>query len=63
MSSGPALGRFLFDNVSKVWKSAPPPSHAAKHVRIELDRGSYSGTGVKKTTENGSENCGYVVFP
>ena len=31
-----------------MWRSAPPPSHAAKHVRIELDRGSYSGTGVKK---------------
>ena len=48
MSSGLALEYFLFDNVSRVWRSAPPPSHAAKHVRIELDRGSYSGTGVKK---------------
>jgi hypothetical protein len=48
MSLGPALVHFLFDNVSRVWRSASPPSHAAKHVQIELDRGSYAGTGVKK---------------
>ena len=32
VSLGPALGHYIFDNVSKVWKSSPPPSHAAKRV-------------------------------
>ena len=47
-SAGPALGHYLFDNVREVWKSAPPPSHAAKRVCVEIDRGSYTGQGRSK---------------
>ena len=39
-TAAPALGHFIFDNVREVWRSAPPPSHAAKRVRVEIDRGS-----------------------
>ena len=63
MSSGPALGHYLFDNVKKVWRSAPPPSHAAKHVRIELDRSSYSGTGVKKPQKMARKPLDTWCFP
>ena len=48
VSLGPALGHYIFDNVSKVWKSAPPPSHAAKCVHVEIYRGSYTGSGMRK---------------
>jgi len=48
ISSGPVLGHYLFDNDRQVWRSAAPPSHAAKHVRVELDRSSYSMTGMRK---------------
>ena len=47
-SAAPALGHYIFDNVREIWKSAPPPSHAAKRVRVEIDRGSYSGQGRSK---------------
>ena len=47
-TAGPALGHYLFDNVREVWRSAPPPSHAAKKVRVEIDRGSYIGQGRSK---------------
>jgi hypothetical protein len=47
-SAAPALGHYIFDNVSEVWKSAPPPSHAAKRVRVEIDRRSYTGLGMRK---------------
>ena len=47
-TTGPALGHYLFDNIREVWRSAPPPSHAAKHVRVEIDRGSYIGQGRSK---------------
>ena len=37
------LGHYIFDNVSETWRRNAPPGHAAKKVRIELDRASYSG--------------------
>ena len=37
------LGHYIFDNVRGVWKRSAPPNHAAKKVRIELDRASYAG--------------------
>jgi hypothetical protein len=46
--SGPVLGHYLFDNVQEVWRSAPPPSHAAKHVKVEIDRRSYRSQGRSK---------------
>ena len=45
-SAAPALRHFLFDR--EVWRSAPPPNHAAKRVRVEIDRGSYTGQGRSK---------------
>ena len=45
---GPVLGHYLFDNVREVWRSAPPPSHAAKHVKVEIDRRSYRSQGRSK---------------
>lgn len=47
-TASPALGHYLFDNVKEVWRSAPPPSHAAKHVHVEIDRRSYIGQGRSK---------------
>ena len=47
-SATPALGHYMFDNIREVWKSAPPPSHAAKRVRVGIDRGSYIGMGRSK---------------
>jgi hypothetical protein len=47
-SAAPALGHYIFNNVSKVWRSAPPPSHAAKRVCVEINRGSYTGLGRSK---------------
>ena len=32
---------FVFDNEIKVLKRKAPPAHAAKKVRVELDRQSY----------------------
>ena len=43
-----ALGHFLFDKINNVWKSASPPGHAAKHVKIEVDRMSYKNQGRTK---------------
>ena len=34
VSLGPALGHYIFDNVNKVWKSAPPPSQAAGREEV-----------------------------
>ena len=42
-----AIGHFVFDEVSAVWKRKSPTPHAASKVRVELDRSSYqnrSGT-------------------
>ena len=39
------LGHYIFDNESESWRRNAPPGHAAKKVRIELDRASYSGQG------------------
>ena len=47
-TAGPALGHFLFDKINNVWKSASPPGHAAKHVKIEIDRMSYKNQGRSK---------------
>ena len=47
-TAGPVLGHYLFDNVREVWRSAPPPSHAAKHVKVEIDRRSYKSQGRSK---------------
>ena len=47
-SASQVLGHFIFDNVLETWRRAAPPSHAAKKVRVELDRGSYSGHGRSK---------------
>ena len=44
-SASQPLGHFIFDNVRENWRRAAPPGHAAKKVRLELDRGSYSGQG------------------
>ena len=63
VSSGPALGHYLFNNVNKVWKSAPPPSHAAKHVHFELDRGSYTGSGVRKPLKVARKPLDSWCFP
>ena len=42
-SGSEALGHFIFDNDREAWRTAAPPSHAAKRVCVELDRRSYSG--------------------
>ena len=42
------LGHYIFDNVRETWRRNAPPGHAAKKVRIELDRASYSGQGRTK---------------
>ena len=42
-SGSEALGHFIFDNDREAWRRAAPPSHAAKRVRVELGRRSYSG--------------------
>ena len=42
-SASEALGHFIFDNDREAWRRAAPPSHAAKRVRVELERRSYSG--------------------
>ena len=47
-TAGPVLGHYLFNNVREVWRSAPPPSHAAKHVKVEIDRRSYRSQGRSK---------------
>ena len=47
-SASQPLGHFIFDNVQENWRRAAPPGHAAKKVRVELDRGSYSGQGRTK---------------
>ena len=47
-TAGPALGHFLFDKIENVWKSASPPSHASKHVKVEIDRKSYKNKGRSK---------------
>ena len=47
-SASETLGHFIFDNVRETWRRAAPPSHTAKRVRVELDRGSYSGHGRTK---------------
>ena len=39
-SGSEALGHFILDNDREIWKRAAPPSHAAKRVCVELDRGS-----------------------
>ena len=39
------LGHYIFDNVRKAWRRNAPPGHAAKKVRTELDRASYSRQG------------------
>ena len=62
-SARPALGHFLFDNQSRVWRSAPPPSHAAKRVQIELDRSSYVGTSVKKPQKKCRKIVDTWTFP
>ena len=38
-----AVRALHFCNVSETWRRNAPPGHAAKKVRIELDRASYSG--------------------
>jgi len=43
-----ALGHYLFDKINNVWKSASPPGHAAKHVKIKVDRMSYKNQGRTK---------------
>ena len=63
VSSGPALRHYIFDNVNKVWKSAPPPSHAAKHVRVQIDRGSYTGSGVRKPLKVTRKSLDSWCFP
>jgi len=63
MSSGPALGHYLFDNARQVWRSAPPPCHAAKHVRVELDRSSYSMTGMRKPQKMARKTLDTWCFP
>ena len=35
-----AIGHFVFDEVSAVWKRKSPTPHAASKVRVELDRSS-----------------------
>ena len=47
-SASQPLGHYIYDNVSENWRRDAPPGHAAKKVRIELDRGSYSGQGRTK---------------
>ena len=47
-TTGKALGHFLFDKINNVWKSASPPGHAAKHVKVEIDRMSYKNQGRTK---------------
>ena len=47
-SGSEALGHFIFDKDRETCKRPAPPSHAAKRVRVELDRGSYSGHGRTK---------------
>ena len=37
------LGHYIYDNSSGVWNRSAPPNHAAKKVRVELDRSSYAG--------------------
>ena len=44
-SASKPLGHFIFDNVCENWRRAAPQGHAAKKVRVELDKGSYSGQG------------------
>ena len=36
-----AIGHYIFDNESEIWRRRAPPAHAAKKVQIELDRASY----------------------
>ena len=36
-----AIGHFVFDEVSAVWKRGSPTPHAASKVRVEIDRSSY----------------------
>ena len=62
-SARPALGYYLFDNHTKVWRSAPPPSHASKRVQIELDRSSYVGSGVKKPQKKCRQIVDTWAFP
>ena len=35
------IGQFVFDTETEVWKRKAPAAHAAKKVRVELDRQSY----------------------
>ena len=35
------IGHFVFDNEAAVWRKKAPAAHAAKKVRLELDRQSY----------------------
>ena len=54
------LGHYVFDNESESWRRNAPPGHAAKKVRIELDRASYSGQG--RTREMRTSILGWA-FP
>ena len=60
-TAGPVLGHFLFDQIKNVWESASPPSHAAKHVKVEIDRRSYKNQGRSKMNRKSLDtwsNCG-----
>ena len=58
-SGSKALGHFIFDNGRETWKRAAPPSHAAKRVRGELDRGSYAGHGRTKVMRKAFDNWAF----
>ena len=36
-----AIGHFVFDEISAVWRRKSPTPHAAARVKVELDRSSY----------------------
>ena len=59
-SASEMLGPFIFNKVRETWRRAAPPSHAAKRVRVELDRGSYSGHGRIKVMRRASDS---LAFP
>ena len=54
------LGHYIFDNESESWRRNSPPGHAAKKVRTELDRASYSGQG---RTQRNEYTYTWVGFP